>query len=107
MESFLEILSSLQELTGQFIRDVILKAPSKNIMNALQKSVITLYSYDEYPDFIEVSNVLRQSLQLIGKLPLIAVYAYYAYRHIEEGHSLLIRTPKRVFHSRKYLVYAS
>lgn len=54
MESFLEILSSLQELTGQFIRDVILKAPSKNIMNALQKSVITLYSYDEYPDSIEV-----------------------------------------------------
>lgn len=105
MESFLEILSSLQELTGQFVRDVILKAPSKNIMNALQKSVITLYSYDEYPDSIEVSNVLRQSLQLIGKLPLIAVYAYYAYRHIEEGHSLLIRTPKKEYSTAENILY--
>lgn len=105
MESFLEILSSLQELTGRFIRDVILKAPSQNIMNALQKSVITLYSYNEYPDSIEVSNVLRQSLQLIGKLLLIAVYAYYAYRHIEEGHSLLIRTPKKDFSTAENILY--
>lgn len=90
---FEEILTSLQELSGQFVRDVIMKAPSANIMNALQKSVLTLYSYDDNPDNIEVSNVLRQSLQLIGKLPMIAVYAYHSYRHFKFDDNLYIRTP--------------
>lgn len=92
---FLEILSSLQELSGQFVRDVIMKAPSANIMNALQKSVLTLYSYDENPDDISVPNVLRQSLQLIGKLPLIAVYAYLSYRHFSFDENLFIKAPKK------------
>lgn len=105
MASFIEILSSLQELTGQFIRDVILKAPSGNIMNALLKSVITLYSYDDDPDSIEVPNVLRQSLQLIGKMPLIAVYAYYAYHHMVMGESLLIRTPKKEYSTAENILY--
>lgn len=105
MMSFVDILTSLQELTGQFVRDVILKAPSENIMNALQKSVITLYSYDENPDSIEVSNVLRQSLQLIGKLPLISVYAYYAYRHLYMNKSLLIRTPKPEYSTAENILY--
>ena len=104
-ESFLGIMNSLEELTGQFIRDVILKAPSGNIMNALQKSVITLYSYDQNPDSIEISNVLRQSLQLICKLPLISVYAYYAYQHMEFGHSLLIRTPKKEYSIAENILY--
>lgn len=105
MASFTEILSSLQELTGQFTRDVILKAPSGNIMNALLKSVITLYSYDDNPDSIEVPNVLRQSLQLIGKMPLMAVYAYYAYRHMVMGESLLIRTPKKEYSTAENILY--
>lgn len=104
-ESFLGIMSSLEELTGQFIRDVILKAPSENIMNALQKSVITLYSYDQDPDSIEIPNVLRQSLQLICKLPLISVYAYYAYQHMEYGKSLLIRTPKKEYSIAENILY--
>lgn len=95
LQNFEEILTSLQELSGQFVRDVIMKAPSENIMNALQKSVLTLYSYDESPDDISVSNVLRQSLQLIGKIPLIAVYAYLSYRHFEFDENLYIRTPDR------------
>lgn len=93
LTSFEKILTSLQELSGQFVRDVIMKAPSANIMNALQKSVLTLYSYDENPDDISVSNVLRQSLQLIGKLPMIAVYAYLSYRHFKFDDNLYIRTP--------------
>lgn len=93
LRSFEEILTSLQELSGQFVRDVIMKAPSANIMNALQKSVLTLYSYDENPDDTSVSNVLRQSLQLIGKLPMIAVYAYLSYRHFNFDDNLYIRTP--------------
>ena len=93
LEDFKEILTSLQELSGEFVRDVIMKAPSANIMNALQKCVLTLYSYDEKPDDISVSNVLRQSLQIIGKLPMIAVYAYHAYRHFRFDDNLFIRTP--------------
>ena len=73
LEVFHGIIAGLQELSGQFVRDVIMKAPSANLMNGLQKSVLTLYSYDANPDDISVSNVLRQSLQLIAKLPLIAV----------------------------------
>ncbi len=93
LKDFEEVLTSLQELSGQFVRDVIMKAPSANIMNALQKSVLTLYSYDDDPDDISVPNVLRQSLQLIGKLPMIAVYAYLSYRHFKFDENLFIRTP--------------
>lgn len=94
LKTFVEILSSLQELSGQFIRDVIMKAPSPNLMNGLQRSVLTLYSYDENPDDISVSNVLRQSLQMVAKLPLIAVYNYHAYRHFHYFDSLVIRPAK-------------
>lgn len=105
LDSFLEIMNSLEELTGQFTRDVIMKAPSENIMNALQKSVITLYSYDQNPDSIEISNVLRQSLQLICKMPLIAVYSYYAYQHMEHGRSLFIRPPKKEYSIAENILY--
>lgn len=95
MKSFVDILTSLEELSGNFIRDVIMKAPSANIMNTLQRCVLTLYSYDDYPDDISVPNVLRQSLQLIGKIPLISVYSYHAYRHLNHGENLVIRTPDK------------
>ncbi len=91
LKVFIDILDSLQELSGQFVRDVIMKAPSANLMNGLMKSVLTLYSYDANPDDISVSNVLRQSLQLIAKLPLIAVYNYHAYRHFNFSDSLVIK----------------
>lgn len=93
LEVFIEIVGSLQELSGQFVRDVIMKAPSANLMNGLQKSVLTLYSYDSNPDDISIPNVLRQSLQLIAKLPLIAVYNYHAYRHFNFLESLVIKPP--------------
>lgn len=94
LQVFREILTSLQELSGQFVRDVIMKAPSANLMNGLQKSVLTLYSYDANPDDISVSNVLRQSLQLIAKLPMISVYNYHAYRHFHFFESLVIKPAK-------------
>ena len=93
LEVFIEVVASLQELSGQFVRDVIMKAPSANLMNGLQKSVLTLYSYDSNPDDISIPNVLRQSLQLIAKLPLIAVYNYHAYRHFNFLESLVIKPP--------------
>lgn len=93
LEQFVGILANLSELTNQFVRDVIMKKPSANIMNALQKCVLTLYSYDNNPDDISVPNVLMQSLQLIAKMPLISVYAYHAHRHFNLNDSLIIRNP--------------
>ena len=91
LTTFVQILTSLQELSAQFIRDVIMKAPSPNLMNGLQRSVLTLYSFDSNPDDISIPNVLRQSLQLVAKLPLIAVYNYHAYRHFDFFESLVIK----------------
>ena len=72
-----------------------MKASSSNIMNALQRCVLTLYTYDENPEDISVENALRQALELIAKLPLIAVYSYHAYRHFRKDETLLIRNPEK------------
>lgn len=72
-----------------------MRSPTENIMNMLQKSILTLYSYDENPEDISVPNVLRQSLQLIGKMPLISVYAYQSYRHFKLDDSLIIINPNK------------
>lgn len=93
LEQFKKIISEYQLLSNSFTRDVLMKAPSSNIMNALQKSILTLYSYDENPEDISAQNVLRQSIQIIAKMPLISVYAYCAYRHFKLHESLMIRNP--------------
>lgn len=93
LESFEKLISNYQKLSTNFTRDVIMKAPSSNIMNALQKSILTLYSYDADPEDISARNVLRQSIQIIAKMPLISVYAYCAYRHFKLHESLMIRNP--------------
>lgn len=102
---FQQIIASLQEISGPFVRDVIMKAPSENLMNGLMKSVLTLYSYDSCPDDISVANVLRQSLQLIAKLPLIAVYSYHAYRHFTFAESLVIKQPKNEYSTAENILY--
>lgn len=104
-ESFVKILGSLRELSGQFVRDVIMKSPPANLMNALQKCIVLLYSYDDNPDSIEVSNVLRQSLQLIAKMPMMAVYSYYAYRHFQLDKTLVVRPPKPEYSTAENLLY--
>lgn len=93
LNDFIEILTAERNLPSKFVRDVIMKAPSANLMNALQRSVLTLYSYDEDPDSIEIGNVLRQSLRLIATFPLIAVYAYGAHNHYHNDNALVIRNP--------------
>lgn len=95
LRSFVRIVKSLQELSGQFVRDVIMKATSPNLMNALQRCILTLYCYDSDPDDVSVPNVLRQSLQLIAKMPQIAVYSYHAYRHFHYDETLVIRLPDK------------
>ena len=93
LREFIHLLSQYRELPSKFVRDVILKAPSKNIMNGMQRSVLTLYSYDRNPDDTTVQNVFRQALSLIGVMPLIAVYNYHAYQHYNNERSLIIRYP--------------
>ena len=95
LDKFRLILSDLQELSNEFVRVVHMHHPSTNIMNALQKSILSLYTYDPDPDSIEVPNVLRQCLQIIGKVPLMSVYSYQAYRHVELDESLIIRKPDK------------
>lgn len=105
LKSFVQILGSLRELSSEFVRDVIMKSPPANLMNALQKCIVLLYSYDSDPDNIAVDNVLRQSLQLIAKMPLMAVYSYYAYRHFRLEKTLLVRPPKKELSTAENILY--
>ncbi|MDF2473754.1 MAG: citrate/2-methylcitrate synthase [Lachnospiraceae bacterium] len=90
---FKKLLAEYRSLPTSFVRDIIMKAPSKDMMNTLARSVLTLYSYDDKADDITIPNVLRQSLQLVSLFPLLSVYGYQAYRHYHDGQSLVIHTP--------------
>ena len=95
LEDFKELLANQRSLPRNFVRDVIMKAPGRDIMNALSRSVLTLYSYDNNPDDISLPNVLRQCLNLISVFPLLSVYGYQAYNHYVCGKSLYIHNPKK------------
>ena len=94
LDKFVEAISELQSLSNRFVRDVIMKASNENIMNAMQRTVLTLYTYDDNPDEPTAGNVMRQSLDLIAKLPLIAVYSYNSYLHFRKDEMLFIRNPE-------------
>lgn len=93
LANFCSILAKYRTLPTSFVRDIIMKAPSRDMMNTLARSVLTLYSYDEAADDISIPNVLRQSLQLISLFPLLSVYGYRSYKHYHDGDSLVIHTP--------------
>jgi citrate synthase len=95
LEDFSALLGNQRSLPTNFVRDVIMKAPSKDIMNALSRSVLTLYCYDKNPDDTSLPNVLRQCLNLISVFPLLSVYGYQAYSHYIKGKSLYIHNPKK------------
>ena len=95
LKDFSGMLGEQRMLPRNFVRDVIMKAPSRDIMNALSRSVLTLYSYDKNPDDISLNNVLRQCINLISEFPLMSVYAYQAYNHYERGKSLYIHNPRK------------
>lgn len=90
---FTRRLSYYRTLPNNFVRDVILKAPSADMMNQLAKSVLTMASYDDKADDISLPNVVRQCIQLLATFPLFAVYGYQAYTY-KEGNSLFIHAPK-------------
>ena len=95
LKNFCGLLSEYRTLPTSFVRDIIMKAPSKDMMNTLARSVLTLYCYDKEPDDISLPNVLRQCLNLISVFPLLSVYGYQAYNHYIKDKSLYIHNPKK------------
>ncbi|MEG2188451.1 MAG: citrate/2-methylcitrate synthase, partial [Christensenella sp.] len=93
LADFTSLLAHYRTLPTSFVRDIILKAPSHDMMNTLARSVLTLYSYDDKANDISIPNVMRQSLQLIALFPLLSVYGYQAFRHYHDGQSLFIHVP--------------
>ena len=93
LEEFCRVLGECRTMPTNFTRDVIMKAPSHDIMNAMARSVLTLASYDPKASDLSIPNVLRQSIQLASIFPMLAVYAYHAYNHYEKDGSMYIHRP--------------
>ncbi len=95
LEEFSRLLANYRSsLPTHFVRDIIMKAPSRDMMNTLARSVLTLYAYDDLADDTSIPNVLRQSLELISLFPLLAIYGYQAYNYYHNGDSLYVHSPK-------------
>ncbi len=94
LKDFCNLLTDYRSLPESFVRDIIMKAPSSDMMNSLARSVLTLYSYDNNPDDISVPNVLRQCVQLIATFPMLSVYSYLSYDYYKKGNrSFFIHEP--------------
>lgn len=93
LDDFKKILVEKRELPKDFTRDIIMKAPSRDMMNAMSRSVLALYFYDKHPNDTSLPNVLDQCLHLISVFPRLAVYAYHAYNHYYNDKSLIIHSP--------------
>ena len=105
LNDFIRMLSSYRTLPKNFVRDSISKKPSSDMMNSLARSVLALYSYDDNPDDISESNVLRQCIQLIAMFPLLSVYGYQAYRYYDKGDSLIIHRPKKEYSTAENILH--
>ena len=93
LKEFQQVVGRMRGLPTNFVRDVIMKAPGKDIMNTMTKSVLTLSSYDPNASDTSIKNVLRQCLMLISVFPMLAVYGYHAYNHYERDSSMYIHRP--------------
>lgn len=105
LKEFCNLLSSFRTLPDSFVRDIIMKAPSSDIMNALSRSILTLYSYDATADDISIQNVFRQSLQLIAQMPMLTVYSYCAHKYYNCNKNLHIRQPKATLSTAENILY--
>ena len=94
LERFTTLMDRYARLPARFDEDILMKAPSPSIMNKMATGVLSLYSYDDNPDETTLSNMLRQSMQIVARLPVIAAHAYAVYRNVFGGHSLHINNPK-------------
>ena len=95
LKEFRDMLAANRTLPTNFTRDVIMKAPSNDIMNSLTRSVLTLASYDKNCNDTAIENVLRQCVSLISVFPMLAVYAYHAYNHYQNDESMYIHRPSK------------
>ena len=94
LENFKDMIADRRMLPPNFVRDVIMKAPSRDMMNSITRSILQLYSYDDKADDTSIPNVLRQSLNLISQFPMLMVYSYLAYNY-KMGEDLYIYAPKK------------
>lgn len=95
LHDFIKVLGDARTLPTNFTRDVIMKAPTKDIMNSMTRSILTLASYDKNMSDNSVNNCIRQCIQLISTFPMLAVYGYHAYNHYENDESMYIHRPNR------------
>ncbi len=106
LKEFNSVLASYRSLPNSFVRDIIMKAPSEDMMNSLARSVLTLYSYDKNANDTSIPNVVRQCLQLIAMFPLLSVYSYQAYEYyIRERGSFFIHEPKKELSTAENLLH--
>ncbi|MDO4634046.1 MAG: citrate/2-methylcitrate synthase [Eubacteriales bacterium] len=105
LADFSALLGGYRTLPTSFVRDIILKAPSKDMMNTLSRSILTLYAYDDRADDISLPNVLRQCLQLISLVPVLSVYGYQAFSHYHDGNSLFIHSPQPDLSTAENILY--
>lgn len=105
LSEFREYLSDRRTLPQSFVRDMILKAPGKDMMNILSRCVLALYTYDDNPDDISVQNTLRQCLQLISVFPMLSVYSYQSYRHYHQVDDLIIHRPKQEYSTSENILH--
>ncbi|HIW54138.1 MAG TPA: citrate/2-methylcitrate synthase [Candidatus Ruthenibacterium merdigallinarum] len=105
LDEFKGQLAHYRSLPTNFVRDIIMKAPSADMMNTLARSVLTLYGYDSRANDNSIENVLRQSLQLIALFPMLSVYAYHAYSHYVLGNSLYIHHPQAELSTAENILY--
>ncbi len=105
LAKFRDLLGDLRALPTGFAEDMILKAPSTNIMNKMARSVLAMYSYDDNPDEISVNNIIRQSIELIARLPVMAAVGYQAKKHYHDGESLYLHVPQKNLSTAENLLY--
>jgi len=105
LEQFTTLLGESRALPNSFTEDMILKAPSHDVMNKLARSVLVMYSYDPDPDDVGLKNVLRQSIELIARMPTMAAYGYQAKRHYFDGQSLFIHNPRKDLNTAENLLH--
>lgn len=94
LNAFNDLLSMYRTLPEEFVRDMIMNVPSKDLMNVISRSVLTLYSHDEHADDTSIRNVLRQCIQMIAYFSMLAVYGYQTFKHYYENQSLIIHSPR-------------
>jgi citrate synthase len=106
LEKFGEVLGNYRYLPDGFTEDMILKFPSNNIMNKLQRSILAAYSFDDNPDDTSIRNIVRQSIELIARVPTMVAHGYQAKAHYYDKQSLFIHSPRPDLGTRrKYTLY--